>query len=284
VQANEALGHWPAAVLSRHRLTQALVERAGPDDAAAATEIRSQVRSEATRLGMMLPGLERHAVTVSGRPSLQVRRAGGRWLVAAGTLSARVDDAVGMRYLAALVGRPGVEIPATELVAVAGGADPGSRPAPGCTSQPDGVDGGDGIPPGRLAGESRAWLRRSGDGVLVSGPAGSRQPVLDRAAAAAYRARLARLDDEIADAEADHDTNRAERHRHEKRWLLTELARAAGLGGRPRAFTDDAERARSAVTKAIRRAIDKVAAVEPALGESLRSQVHTGAFCRFDPN
>jgi hypothetical protein len=107
--------------------------------------------------------------------------------------------------------------------------------------------------------------------------------VLDRAAAAAYRARLARLDDEIADAEADHDTNRVERHRYEKRWLLTELARAAGLGGRPRAFTDDAERARSAVTKAIRRAIDKVAAAEPSLGELLRSQVHTGAFCRFEP-
>jgi hypothetical protein len=91
------------------------------------------------------------------------------------------------------------------------------------------------------------------------------------------------LDDEIADAEADHDLTRAERRRDEKRWLLAELTRAAGLGGRPRVFADDAERARSAVTKAIRRAIDKVAAVEPALGELLLSQVHTGACCRFDP-
>jgi hypothetical protein len=284
VQANEALGHWPAAVLSRHRLTQALLDRNGPDDATAATDLAGRVQSDAVRLGMVLRGMKRRAATATGRPPLRVRRVGSRWLLTAGSLSARVDDAVGMRYLALLIGRPGVDVAATELVAVASGADPGSASAPGCTSPLGGVDaGGDGVPRARLVGEVAVRLRRGGDGALAAGPVGSRQPVLDRAAAAAYRARLARLDDEVADAEADHDTSRAERHRDEKRWLLAELARSAGLGGRQRSFPDDAERARSAVTKAIRRAIDKVAAAEPSLGEPLRSGVRTGTFCRFDP-
>jgi hypothetical protein len=284
VQANEALGHWPAAVLSRHRLTAALLARHGPDDASAATELAARVRAEAVRMGMVLPGPDRRAVIVAGRTALRVRRDGTRWLVAAGALSARVGDSVGVRYLATLIGRPGLDIPATELVASAGGINPGPTSAPGFPSSPGGVDGGgDGDPGGGLASGGAGRLRRGGDGVRNFGPAGSRQPVLDRAAAAAYRARLTTLDDEIADAEADHDLARAERRRNEKRWLLAELTRAAGLGGRPRVFADDAERARSAVTKAIRRAIDKVAAVEPALGELLLSQVHTGACCRFDP-
>jgi hypothetical protein len=61
------------------------------------------------------------------------------------------------------------------------------------------------------------------------------------------------------------------------------LGRAAGLAGRSRTFVDDAERARTAVAKAIRRAIDRVGRTEPALADRLRDQVRTGLVCCFIP-
>ena len=44
-----------------------------------------------------------------------------------------------------------------------------------------------------------------------------------------------------------------------------ELARATGLGGRMRSFADASERARTAVRKAITRAIREIAAANPAV-------------------
>jgi DNA-binding SARP family transcriptional activator len=55
IRENLALGHWPAACLSRHRLAQALTLRAGPgDEEEAATELAT-ARREAAELGMRLP-------------------------------------------------------------------------------------------------------------------------------------------------------------------------------------------------------------------------------------
>ena len=64
----------------------------------------------------------------------------------------------------------------------------------------------------------------------------------------AYRARLADLDAEIADAQDNHDLERATQARTEKDALIDELSTAYGLGGRPRRLGDSAERARKAVT------------------------------------
>src|SRR5262249_50443290 len=85
--------------------------------------------------------------------------------------------------------------------------------------------------------------------------AGGPQPVLDRAAVAQYRQRLAVLRDQIDDLEADGDRNGAARAHAERDWLLAELGANAGLGGRSRNFADGQERARLAVGRAIRRAI-----------------------------
>jgi DNA-binding SARP family transcriptional activator len=55
VRRNLALGHWPAACLSRHRLGQALVRRGGCDDAGEARRTLGQAHREAEQLGMVLP-------------------------------------------------------------------------------------------------------------------------------------------------------------------------------------------------------------------------------------
>ena len=56
-----------------------------------------------------------------------------------------------------------------------------------------------------------------------------------------------------------------------------------GLAGRVRPFTDDGERARLAVGKAIRRAINRIEAVDPLIGRHLRDAVRTGRSCSYRP-
>src|SRR6266508_3159323 len=61
----------------------------------------------------------------------------------------------------------------------------------------------------------------------------------------------------------------------ERAVLVAELKRAAGLAGRPRAFSDEAERARVNVTRTIRQALDRVLAADPGAGRHLLGSVHT---------
>ena len=105
--------------------------------------------------------------------------------------------------------------------------------------------------------------------------------VLDDRAKAAYRRRLAELESDIDEAEADHDPHRAEKARTERGALLTELSAAIGLGRRGRRLGDERERARKAVTARIRDAIDRIGRVDPALGEHLRGAVQTGTWCTY---
>lgn len=106
----------------------------------------------------------------------------------------------------------------------------------------------------------------SGVEAVVGGS--SRQALLDQSAIRQYRARLAQLREQADD---EHD------------WLVRQLAAASGLRGRTRGFTDNAERARIAVGKAIRRAIDRIHQADPALGAYLRDTVHTGIRCVYLP-
>jgi hypothetical protein len=114
---------------------------------------------------------------------------------------------------------------------------------------------------------------------------GTAQPVLDQAAITGYRTRLRQLNAEIdeLEAEPDPDGSRSARARAERDWLVGQLARAAGLGGRTRPFPDEGERARVAVGKAIRRALARIADADDVIGEHLRVSVHTGARCSYWP-
>ena len=74
VRANQALGHWPAAALSRHRLSQALLARGGPDDPAAAAVALATAAEEAAALRMVLPKHEPPSVR---RPAGSARDGAG---------------------------------------------------------------------------------------------------------------------------------------------------------------------------------------------------------------
>ena len=109
------------------------------------------------------------------------------------------------------------------------------------------------------------------------------QLVLDGAAIQQYRNRLAQLRQEIDELAAGDDPERAARARAERDWLMSELAAAAGLGGRTRAFPTNHERARIAVGKAIRRAVDHIAKKDPVIGAYLTQTVRTGTRCSYWP-
>ena len=103
VADNLALGHWPAATLSRFRLGQALSGAAAGDELALA-------RKEAEALGMALP-------EASTGTAADCERDGKRWRITLGTRSTMVDDCVGIRHLATLLANPGQEIRAADLAA-----------------------------------------------------------------------------------------------------------------------------------------------------------------------
>jgi hypothetical protein len=135
-------------------------------------------------------------------------------------------------------------------------------------------------------------LTRPGQGIsaltLVSGSSAPREQdrheLLDDTARTAYAARARDLRADLDEAEAHNDIGRRERLHVELDAMVDELAAAAGLGGRPRAFTDSTERARSAVRKAIKRAIDAIDEGSPAIAGLLRATVRTGLTCVYQPD
>jgi hypothetical protein len=107
---------------------------------------------------------------------------------------------------------------------------------------------------------------------------------LDATARASYEARLREADGELDEAERMNDRGRVEALRHEIELLTAELSRGFGLGGRTRRAGSSQERARVAVTRAIKYAIDKIETQDPALAEHLRACVHTGTFVSYRPS
>lgn len=120
-------------------------------------------------------------------------------------------------------------------------------------------------------------------GAVEAGDLGDAGEALDPEARAAYKKRLAELDDEVHEAEAVNDRARLTRARAEIEFLSAELSRAFGLGGKGRRVGSAAERARVAVTRRIRETIRKIAEQAPDMGKVLDRAVKTGTFCSYDP-
>ena len=170
---------------------------------------------------------------------------GDLWAVRMGGTTARLRDTKGLHYLAELVRHPGVERHVLDLAALTEGAP---------------------VEPGL----QRRFLGDAG-------------PMLDERAKAAYRRRLLDLREDLEEAEAFNDTERASRRRAELDALAAELSRAVGLGGRDRRAASAAERARLNVTRALRAAITRIDEAIPDLGAHLDRRVRTGVFCAYEP-
>jgi hypothetical protein len=126
-------------------------------------------------------------------------------------------------------------------------------------------------------------LRESGGAAVNSGlqDAG---PILDSRAKSEYKRRIDELRKDMDEAERLNDFHRATRSRNEMDAIAEQLATAVGLRGRDRRAFSDVERARSAVTKRIKEAINRIGRVIPALGRHLAVRIKTGYFCSYNPH
>ena len=180
------------------------------------------------------------------------RREGDYWSVIFDGHTVRVRDLKGMRYLARLLADPGREYHVLDLVAAETGRG--------------------------------AQVDRSQAADLPRSALGDAGEILDARAKDAYRRRLAEIDDDIEQARATGDAERAAQADAERDFLVRELARAFGLGGRDRRAASASERARAGVTRAIRQAIARIGEHHPQLGEHLGRTIRTGTYCAYLPD
>lgn len=181
-------------------------------------------------------------------------RRGDYWSVGFQDERFLIKDSKGLRHLARLLAHPNQEVHVLDLVAAEEGH--GS---------------------GRIA---HADARDAGLS-LGSEP---QIEAIDQQARDAYRARIGDLAEELDEAERHHDPGRAALAREEMDLLTDELSANVGLGGASRAAASSSERARMAVTKAMRAAIARLTQRSLALGGHLDTSVRTGTFCVYRPD
>lgn len=109
------------------------------------------------------------------------------------------------------------------------------------------------------------------------------EPVIDEAARADYRRRLAELNEDIDEADSRGDSERSATAHVEREAIIDELTRSYGLGGTIRRSPDHVERARKAVTRRIRDTLARIERAHPTLGRHLHASVRTGVFCSYRP-
>ncbi|MFI7410581.1 transcriptional regulator [Streptomyces sp. NPDC049627] len=250
------------AALARLGLAEAL--RAGGGEQQAALEeqaahalldrVKGTGQSEPVQESVLEP--ETRAGTRGGNrqpgeqatPDVNVfRREGDYWSVVFEGRTVRVRDVKGMHHLARLLAHPGREFHVLDLVVA----------------------------------ESGGAADRSGLPYATLGDAGE---MLDTRAKEAYRRRLSEIDDDLDRARACGDAQRAAQAEWERDFLVRELSRAVGLGGRDRRAAAPSERARVGVTRAIRRAMARIGEHHPRLGEHLDRTVRTGTYCAYLPD
>jgi len=108
------------------------------------------------------------------------------------------------------------------------------------------------------------------------------EPILDAEALRQYRQRARELRSLLARSASSKEE--ADRYSSELQTLTEGLRTVTRLGGRSRSFVGSHERARTAVRKAIVRAIETIASTEPGLGDHLVRAISTGASCRYTPD
>jgi len=277
VAHNEQLGNRPLAAMTTVELAMARSARGDPGrgDSAAAVRLLDQAIRQADAMDLTIRAdewRERRSAVAAGAVAAAgggpaagagagpaaalglgaaaldhevgtIGRRGRSWVLGVAGIEVVVPDLLGMTYLVQLLTNPGVEIAATELVA----------------------EGGEGAV------------------IALAARNSAEQPVLDNTALAAYRRRVAELEDDLAEAERYADSERAARVRIELDAVVDELTRTTNRFGRARQFGSSNERARTAAQKAVRRTLDQIEKADSTLGTVLRRSIRTGRACCYEP-
>lgn len=219
---------------------------------------QSELEEQTSR--SLLAGLRRPEPHGTARPASagghasgegRLQREGDYWTIGFAGETVRIRDLKGIHYLARLLADPGREFHVFDLVSAEHPGPVAERSAPheGMTSTYDD------------AGE-----------------------LLDDQARTAYQRRLAEIDEDIDDARSAGDLHRTAQAETERDFLVRELSRAFGIGGRSRKAGARSERARVAVTRATRTALRHIAEHHEALGQHLDHAIRTGTYCSYEPD
>jgi len=185
-------------------------------------------------------------------------REGDYWTVTYKGETWRLKGAKGFHYIAYLLGHPREEIRALDLAARISAA---GEQALDTVSAED--------------------LARTD---VLTADLGHAGEMLDAQAKADYRRRLIELEDELEEARELGNEERVGKAEEEKEALTREIRRAVGLAGRNRRAASSGQRARVAVTKAIRLALVRISEQNRDLGRLLSTTIKTGAICSYVPD
>jgi len=275
IRAHDQLGARPLLTRTQYEYARMLLRRGQATDRSRALGLLERALATANTLGMaaLVEGIQtlqaaQAGGSVSAGPASEVptpevagnvfRQEGEYWTVCYEGSVVRLKDSKGLRHLARLLANPGRELHAADLEAANGRS---AHTAP--------------LGPGD----------RAGSGELEARPdLGDAGELLDAQAKAAYKTRLDELQAELDEAERFNDLARAAKASTERDFLVGELARAVGLGGRDRRAASHAERARLNATRAIRAAMANLARANPSLGRHLSSTIRTGRYCSYTPD
>jgi tetratricopeptide (TPR) repeat protein len=257
----------PFVARTRYEYASMLLRRGAEGDREKALGLLRQALGAASELGMRrLETRAQDLIAALVAPSEQsglaeesvFAREGDYWTVRYEGKPWRLKDAKGLHYIAHLLGHPGEKIRVLDLVARVGG------------------EGTEVVDP---AGAKD--LARTGTLAADLGHAGE---MLDAQAKASYKRRLQQLEDELEEARELGNEERIAKIEDEKDALAHELRRAVGLGGRDRLAASSTERARAAVTRAIRLALERISQHDRDLGRLLSTTIKTGVVCSYVPD
>jgi hypothetical protein len=227
----------------------ATVDEAAPDHGKLAEALLDSVRDSLANH----PGFQTH------EESSFVRQ-GDYWTIRYHGHTAFLKATRGLQCLACLLRTPGREFHVSELLA-------NLLEAPVAASEA--------IASGRLREDGgHCTTARRNDG----------SPILDAQAKAEYKRRLNELRQDLGEAEQFNDPGRAAKTQDEMNAIAQHLASAIGLGGRDRKTSSEAERARCAVTKRVKQAIQRIGDANSLLGHHLTARIRTGYFCSYNPH
>jgi len=222
-------------------------------------ELTRQLTHEEAQAGVVESGS-----TPLASATILLRKDGDFWTVGYGATVSRIKDVKGMSFLARLLQQPHQAIHVLDL----------SRDEPTLSQSTE--EDADETPAGITHELAVEGLRFSG-----LGDAGE---MLDAQAKASYKHRLDELRLALEEATELGHTERVVEIKDEIESLAQELKRAVGLRGRDRRAASASERARINVTRAIRAAIERIAATNAQLGSLLSTSVKTGTFCSYLPH
>jgi len=217
---------------------------------------------ENSRLGLVEEQSEAKITLTASRMEENIfRNEGDFWkIIYHGEKLKPLKDAKGLCYLAILLQNPEHSFHVLDLARLVNGSD---------------------IPTKEIY--SRLSKERLAEEELNLSNFGDAGQVIDVRALSEYKKEIRDLEEDINEAENNNDFDRLSMLRGEKEFLEQQILAATDLKGRIRKMDGGSNKARNAVSSAIKGSVKKICQKHPEFGQHLQNSIKTGFFCSYVP-